>query len=282
MTPAEIEVLVRHLVQRHGLTKVRLTGGEPTSRSDLLEIVTRLAKVEGLTELAMTTNGLTLAGHARTLAQAGLHRVNISLDSLDPERFSRMTGIDALPRVLAGIAAARSAGLLPVKLNAVVVRGENLEELPQLVTFAAQENLEIRFIELMPMGPLAGSWAKRYVAEAEMRDVLAPLVAQWESLGAGRSPAHRYRLVLADGRSVNVGFITAMSCHFCNACNRMRIAADGTFYPCLMDRPAGTLLPALRPTWDPQRFDALLREGLQQKAATHPAVGVGVMTSIGG
>ncbi len=188
----EIVSLVRHLVVRHGLTKVRLTGGEPTDRPDLPEIVRRLAAIEGLVELAMTTNGLSLARQAAALADAGLRRVNISLDSLNPHTFARITGTDGLDRVLAGIDAAQAAGLLPVKLNAVVVGGVNDGELPALVRFAAERGLEIRFIELMPMGPLAGRWEERFVAADAMRERLADTVVSWTPFSTGVEPARRF------------------------------------------------------------------------------------------
>lgn len=285
----ECAALVGHLVRHHGLRKVRLTGGEPTCRGDLPRIIHRLARLPRLHEVTLTTNGLTLARTARTLADAGLRRVNVSLDALDPHVFARMTGAAALPRVLAGIAAARRAGLAPVKLNTVVMRGINDGELPRLVRFAAAAELEIRFIELMPMGPLAAQWAQRHLPESEMRARLDAAVAEWRPLvdaptGAARRPdsARRYRARLRDGGVVTVGFITPMSCAFCQDCNRMRITADGQLYPCLMGPPAGSLLPAVRPQFDGDRLDALLARALAEKPPVHPAAGAAVMSQLGG
>lgn len=274
--------MVRHLVECHGLQKVRLTGGEPTVRPDLLEIIAKLKSIHGLAELAMTTNALTLARQASDLAGAGLSRVNISLDSLDAQRFACITGVDGLPRVMAGIDAAARAGLAPIKLNTVVVRGENDHELPELLQFAATRALEIRFIELMPMGPLADRWADRFVPESEMRDRLAGVMDVYMPLEHGSSAARRYRVALRSGQHATVGFITAMSCNFCAACDRIRIGADGTLYPCLMDRPAGSLLDTIRPQFDPGRFDRFLFDALAAKRDVHPAVGAGVMLHIGG
>ncbi len=282
LTAGEIEAFARHMVARHRLKKVRLTGGEPTNRGDLVEIVRRLCALDALDDVAMTTNGLKLAGLAEALATAGLRRVNVSLDSLNADRFRRITGVDALHRVLEGIEAAQTAGLRPVKLNTVVVRGQNDDELGELLLFAVAKGIEIRFIELMPMGPLANSWADRYVPETQMRQELAPLVESWEALPFNSDSARRYRVTLVDGRRATVGFITAMSCPFCQACDRIRVAADGTFHPCLMDRPAGNLLPAIRPILDGEELDRLLLEGMQQKAPEHPLTGVGIMTHIGG
>jgi cyclic pyranopterin phosphate synthase len=282
LTPGEIETLVRHLVEHHGIKKVRLTGGEPTNRPDLLEIVQRLARIEGLQELAMTTNGLKLAENAKALKEAGLDRLNVNLDTLVREKYVRMTGSDGLPRVLAGVEEAVASGLKPVKLNTVVVRGENEYEIPELTLFAINKGLEIRFIELMPMGPLADRWRERFVPESEMRKQLSDLVTTWRPTLQGPQPARRYRAGLPFGRKGYVSFVTAMSCPFCNACNRIRIAADGALYPCLMDRPAGSLLPALRPVFNADAFDGILQKGLAQKPREHPGVGAGVMTHIGG
>lgn len=279
---AEIEALVRHLVERHGLAKVRLTGGEPTQRRDLPEIIRRLAGIAGLAELTMTTNGEALAAGARALADAGLSRVNVSLDSLRPEGFRGITGADTLDRVLQGLEMAIAAGLTPVKLNTVVLRGSNEEELPELLRFAAAKGVEIRFIELMPMGPQAASWPDRFVPEREMRYRLRGVIASWRAMPSGPEASRRYRAVLRDGREVVVGFISPMSRPFCRRCDRIRIAADGALYPCLMGQPAGSLLPAVRPVFDPERFDSLLRDGLGAKGPEHPTGGVAVMTHVGG
>ncbi len=282
LAPVEIEALVRHLVGDYGLRKVRLSGGEPTGRAELPEVVRRLRAVEGLVEVALTTNGLDLARLARPLAAAGLSRVNVSLDSLDAGRFRRITGVDGLGAALAGIDAAAAAGLGPVKINTVVLAGINDDEPPALVDFAAARGAEIRFIELMPMGPLAGQWQDRYVPAGQVRQTLAQHVRTWQALPRGSESAARYRATLADGRAVAIGFITPMSGPFCGACDRLRVACDGTFYPCLMDRPAGTLLPALRPRFDGGLLDELLLAGLARKRPLHPAAGFAVMTHIGG
>ncbi|MCW5755570.1 MAG: GTP 3',8-cyclase MoaA [Phycisphaeraceae bacterium] len=278
----EIAALVRHLARAHGLTKVRLTGGDPTSRRDLTAIIECVAAVPGIRDLAMTTNGLTLAHRAREYALAGLKRINVSLDTLNQGRFAELTGVDGLHHVLRGLEAARNAGLWPIRLNSVIVRGRNELDIPDLVRFAATHNYEMRFIELMPMGPLAPHWADRYVPEADMRAVLNPIVRSWVPLEQGHDAARRFRIRLDDDTTAVIGFITPMSCNFCAACNRIRIAADGMLYPCLMDKPTTSLLPALRPSLDPDLLDALLADGLHQKRDEHPHDGHAVMTHIGG
>lgn len=282
MTASTIERVVRHLANRFGLRKVRLTGGEPTARPDLLEIVERLARIDGLKDLAMTTNGLTLARDAQALRQAGLHRVNVSLDSLDPTVFARLTGVDGRDRVIAGLHAARAAGLTPIRLNTVVLANENHRELPDLLHFAAKLGEEIRFIELMPMGPLAGQWADRYVPESQMRRQLEPIITRWEPLEQGADSARRYRVCLDNGLRATVGFITPMSCQFCAACDRLRLTANGDVYPCLMDRPQGNILSAVHPRFDAKELETRLRACLREKAEAHPTSGFTTMTILGG
>ncbi len=282
LTVQEAGHLVRHLAQRHGLRKVRLTGGDPTSRPDLVKFIRAIRAIDGITDLAMTTNGLTLLHRAAAYADAGLDRINVSLDSLDAARFASMTGVDGLSRVLAGLDAAERAGLSPIRLNCVVLKDQNERDLPDLLRFAAARGMEIRFIELMPMGPLASQWADRYVPEAAMRRRLEAVASGWHPLEQGHDAARRYRVSLGDGTQGVVGFITPMSCNFCSSCNRVRVAADGALYPCLMDEPRDSLLPALRPRFDADHLDELLARGLAHKQAEHPHDGFVTMTHIGG
>jgi len=281
LMPRELERIVRHLVGNHGVRKVRLTGGDPTARPDLLEIIERVAAVPGVDDLAMTTNGLTLARHAAAYADAGLQRVNVSLDSLDAKRFARLTGVDGLSRVLNGIEQA-AAHFARVKLNCVVIHGENETELPDLLSWATDRGLPLRMIELMPMGPLAQGWEDRFVSEARMQSVLAGIIDSYTPLDQGAASARSYRVRLRDGRVGEVGFITPMTCRFCAQCDRLRLGADGSVYPCLMDAPRGGVLDAVRPRFDARRFDDLLRAALGEKQAEHPDQGPAVMTHIGG
>jgi cyclic pyranopterin phosphate synthase len=282
LSPQELEDLVRHLAVHQGLRKVRITGGDPTARPDLVRIIERLAGIDELTDLAMTTNGLTLARRAEEYAKAGLRRVNVSLDTLDREQFRSITGVDGVERVVEGIDAAIAAGLTPVKLNTVVMKGVNDGQLAGLVQFAADRRVMIRFIELMPMGPLAERWAERYCPESEMRQALGGVIEKYEALPRRGESAQAYRVTLQNGQNAKVGFITPMSCPFCSACDRIRIAADGALFPCLMDRPAGSLLAALRPRLNAEDLNRRLGEALAHKAPEHPATGFVVMTHIGG
>ncbi|MEO1236260.1 MAG: radical SAM protein [Planctomycetota bacterium] len=276
--------LAGHLHRTHGLRKVRITGGEPTTRRDLRDILERVAAV-GVPDLAVTTNGLTLARDAARLRDAGLGRVNVSLDTLDPGRFERLTGVNGLERVIDGIDAARAAfAPRSIKLNMVVVAGQNEADLPALLGFAAGRGLPLRLIELMPMGPIAAGWQERYVPETRMRAALAGVVRAWrpaETGGAGPDAARRYVAELRDGRAAEVGFITPMSRHFCDTCDRLRVTADGSVYPCLMDAARGSVADAVRGR-DGAAVDRALAAAYARKADVHPAVAPGIMTHLGG
>ena len=281
-----IRFLVRHLHGRFGLRKVRLTGGEPTTRRDLPELVAAV-RGAGVDEVAITTNGLTLPRDARRLADAGLSRANVSLDTLDAGRFEKLTGVDGLGRVLRGIDAARDALPGGVKLNAVVIAGHNDgDDLLALARYAAARGLPLRFIELMPMGPLAGAWAGRYVPASAMKATLRAAGVRLEALPETADAARRFRAVLpaAPGEAAGVadlGFITPMSCNFCAGCDRLRVSADGDLHPCLMDDARGNVADAIRRR-DAAEIDRLLAAAFGEKAAEHPAAGPAIMTRMGG
>ncbi len=232
----EIERLVRIFVSL-GIRHVRLTGGEPLLRLDLPVLVDKLRKIDLLEDLSLSTNGFLLPEYARPLRDAGLSRVNVSLDTLDPARFAAITRTGSLPRVLAGLAAAKEAGLMPIKLNAVIMRGRNDDELPALVSFAAAHDYTLRLIEHMPIGT-DGFWTDAaFVPVAEMRDRLAPFydLGPTDTAPTHGGPARYARLTPRDGHHapVDVGFITAVSDHFCASCNRVRLTATGTLQECL-------------------------------------------------
>ncbi len=228
----EIELIVRAAASL-GISKVRLTGGEPLVRLGFVELVRMLARIPGIDDLAMTTNGTLLARYAAELAQAGLRRVNVSLDTLQPERFRQITRRGDLATVFEGIAAAREADLVPLKVNTVVVRGLNDDEVVDFARLTLEDDWHVRFIELMPLGTNT-SWADSgYVSVGEMRrwieDALGELVPAKVRFGNG--PARYYRLSSAIG---TIGFISPISEHFCYQCNRLRLTADGRLRPCLL------------------------------------------------
>jgi cyclic pyranopterin phosphate synthase len=225
----EIVTLVQAATQV-GIRRVRLTGGEPLVRKNVVTLVRELAKLPALEEISLTTNGLLLNFLALSLKEAGLTRVNISLDSLRAERYRYITRGGNIKNVWLGIRAALAAGLTPVKINVVVVRGFNDDEILDFARLARQEPLHIRFIELMPIGT-AATRGVTYVPVAEIRQKIAQhfsLQPLEELLGNG--PAQNFRV--DEGRG-SVGFIGALSEHFCHRCNRLRLTADGKLRPCL-------------------------------------------------
>ena len=228
---AEVARLVRLFVA-HGVTKVRLTGGEPLLRPRLPELVAALARIPGIEDLALTTNGYRLAEHADALHAAGLRRVTVSLDSVDPEVFARMNGLGIpIDRVLAGIARAQQAGLAPVKLNAVVQRGVNDHTVPGLVRRFAGQPIAIRFIEYMDVGNRNGWDPAGVVPSAELKAVLEEEFALLPVAAAYRGEvAQRYRIA---GTATEVGFVSSISQPFCSDCSRARLSTDGHFYTCL-------------------------------------------------
>lgn len=227
-----------------GVTSLRLTGGEPLLRRGLAGLVARLARLPGVRDLSLSTNGVLLGRLAAPLAQAGLGRVNVSLDSLDPGTFARLTRFGKLQDVLDGLAAARAAGLSPVKLNVVVVRGVNDGELARFADLTLESALHVRFIELMPMGETGFFTRDRWLPLAQMRERAGPLEpAPDGECPFGRGPASYWRRPGARG---TVGFIAAVSCGFCSSCNRMRLTAKGVLVPCLDGEEGVDLRAALR------------------------------------
>ena len=223
----EIERFARICVERFGFDGIRLTGGEPLVRAHLPQLVERLAGLG--VDVALTTNGATLKMHARQLADAGLQRINISLDSLDRERFLELTRRDELDRVLEGIDAALEAGLHPVKINAVMMRGINDDEVVDFATFGRERGLSVRFIEFMPLDA-EGRWSDATVVPAdeivEAIDAVYPL----EPVVRGTEPAERFRYLDGQGE---IGVIASVTKPFCGNCYRVLITAEGQFRTCL-------------------------------------------------
>jgi cyclic pyranopterin phosphate synthase len=267
----EIETIVQAAADL-GISKVRLTGGEPLVRLGIVELVRRIARIDGIDDLAMTTNGVLLAGYAQDLVDAGLDRINISLDTLDPECFHRITRRGDLDNVLGGIEAARQAGLLPIKINTVVIRGLNDDEVVDLAAKTLQADWwNIRFIELMPVGNgelISDEWEAKTVTGREVRarieSALGPL--QPAKIRVGSGPARYYRL---PGGKGTVGFITPISEHFCYRCNRLRLTADGQLRPCLLADQEIDLRTPLREGADAEEVKALIVQGINCKPMRH-------------
>jgi cyclic pyranopterin phosphate synthase len=229
-----------------GVRKIRLTGGEPLIRNGIMHLVERLGALDGLEQLVMTSNGSQLQRLARPLREAGVHRINISLDSLQPRRFRRLTRYGNLDQVIAGIDAACEAGFDKLRLNAVILRGRNDDEIPDLLAFAMARGVDLAFIEEMPLGAIdEHSRAESHMASADIEQVieravsLAPITEPEATAG----PA-RYRQVI--GSSTRVGFISPHSNNFCHLCNRVRLTVDGRLLLCLGNEHAADLRAELR------------------------------------
>ncbi|GLJ81115.1 GTP 3',8-cyclase [Microbacterium imperiale] len=256
-----------------GVTTFRLTGGEPLLRTDIVDIVRRLSALRapsGPAQIAMTTNGIRLPDVLPDLVAAGLKRLNISLDTIDRDRFARLTRRDRLSDVLDGVRAARDSGLRPLKINAVAMRGVNDDELADLVAFAVANDAEMRFIEQMPLD--AGhTWDRSTMVTRE--EILEALSQRWELApvpGRGGAPAEQWRL---DGGPHVVGVIASVTAPFCGACDRMRLTADGQLRNCLFSNDEYDLLPVLR-SGEPgpdrsDEIDRVLRNCVAGKRAGH-------------
>ncbi len=263
----EIELIVRAAVSL-GIGKVRLTGGEPLVRLGFVELVRMLARIPSIDDLSMTTNGTLLARYAAELAQAGLKRVNVSLDTLQPERFRQIARLGDLTAVLEGITAAREAGLVPLKLNTVVVRGLNDDEVVDLARLTLEGDWHVRFIEWMPLGTNAAWASDGYVSVGEVRrrieDALGELVPA--KVGVGNGPARYYRFPGAVG---TIGFIGPVSEHFCYQCNRLRLTADGRLRSCLLSDYEMDLRTPLRQGADLAEIRKLLIRSIKAKPERH-------------
>ena len=231
LTDEELLRIVRAAAQV-GFSRLRLTGGEPTVRPNLVELVRAMAQIPGVEDISMTTNGLLLERLAHDLAAAGLKRINVSLDTLDPQRYRIITRGGRIEKVWAGIAAAKDAGLSPIKLNAVVVRGFNDDEVPALAGLTLERPWQVRFIEVMPLEGVAEVHDTGLVTSAETRARIEAVYGPLEQLDAPLSdPARVYRIPGAKG---TIGFISPVSEPFCAFCNRIRLTADGKLRLCLL------------------------------------------------
>jgi cyclic pyranopterin phosphate synthase len=229
-----------------GIEKLRLTGGEPMLRKDIETIITKLTKLKpALHDLALTTNGYFLPERAQSLKDAGLDRVTISLDSLKRDIFKRMTGVDVLDKVLAGIAAAKKAGLEPIKINAVIVRGHNEDEVADFAAFAREHDVKMRFIEFMPLDS-GHEWSRADVVSGkEIRERISehfPLVRVEVARGSDTSSRYRF----ADGAPGEIGIIAPVTEPFCGACSRIRLTADGQIRTCLFSTVEHSLRDVVR------------------------------------
>jgi len=296
LTFEEIANIVKASIQIHGIRRFKITGGEPTVRNGLVDLIALLKNIRGVEDLSLTTNGQRLAELAGPLRSAGLDRVTVSIDSLDPERFRRITRSGDLHAVLAGLDRAEAVGLSPIKINCVMMRGINDHELADFARLTLTRKVTVRFIEYMPLGesavgPAAGCDGQSrgqdvFINEIDAREIIERELGELRPIDrrteAGVGPATVWQLSAGRPKG-RIGFISAMSAPFCSTCNRLRLTADGLLRSCLFDggeidvksilRAPGTSLEAIG--------DAMVR-CVRLKPATHSYHGNKQMSRIGG
>ncbi len=262
----EIARFVRIVVPL-GIDKIRLTGGEPLMRRDLPRLAAMLAAIDGIRDIGLTTNGLLLAPVAQALYDAGLRRINVSLDTLDPARFRQLARRDGLERVLEGIEAARRAGFEPIKINAVSMRGITEHEVVPLARFARERGLEMRFIEYMPIGADRWEREKVYFGHEILEQIeksIGPLVPVDDSDPS--APAQEFRYADGGGR---VGLIASVSRPFCRSCNRVRLTADGKLRNCLFALEEADIKRLLRTDASDEAIAEVVRRNVSEKWEGH-------------
>jgi cyclic pyranopterin phosphate synthase len=284
LTYEEILKLVRVGVKL-GISKIRVTGGEPLVRKGVYEFLTELSGINGLTDLSLTTNAVALKDNIQRIKSAGIKRINISLDTINPEKFAKITGMDLFDQVWQGIEAALEMGFHPIKINVVALNGVNDDELIDMAQLSFDYPFHIRFIEYMPIGQSQmGNGPLLLAPEIKQRiSVLGRLIPVRNSANDG--PAQRYRL---DGAAGEIGFIHAMSHHFCDRCNRLRLTARGQLRPCLLSDHHEDVRGPLRDGCSDDQLAEIFFKAVRHKPSDHnlalqnPTRVCGQMHSIGG
>lgn len=261
----ELGLLAEHFIAR-GIRRIRLTGGEPLVRRGVIDLIERLGTQvgQGLDELTLTTNGTMLARHAQAIAATGVRRINVSLDTLDPQRFSRMTRGGDIIAVLDGIAAAKRAGLA-LRINVVALKSENRDDLASMVRWAHGQGFDIALIEIMPLGETGEDRFDQYLSLDMVQERLGRIFTMEPMSHRSAGPARYFRIAETGGR---IGFITPLSDNFCASCNRLRVTATGQLYPCLGDAGRVDLREAIRSGGTRAFHDALDR-ALRTKPEKH-------------
>jgi cyclic pyranopterin phosphate synthase len=264
LTFDEIERVIRAFGAL-GTRRVRVTGGEPLVRKNLPELTQRLSQLPGIEDLSLSTNAVKLARHANALHSGGIRRLNISLDTLDPNKFQEITG-GKLQKVLDGLMAAKAAGFSPIKINMVVMKDVNEHEVESMVDFCIEHDFTLRFIETMPMGYTGRDAVDHYVNLQTIRSKLEQRFKMIPGVMPGGGPA-RYMQVV--GTDLRIGFITPISQHFCETCNRVRLSVDGTLYLCLGQNDKLELRPLLREGVSDSELQDAIRHAITLKPERH-------------
>ena len=260
----EIERVVASFT-RLGVSSVRLTGGEPLIRKDLPVLAKRLAALPGLDDLSLSTNATRLARHAEELRDAGISRINVSLDTVDPVKFKEITQ-GKLEKIIDGLLEAKAVGLNPIKINMVIMKGVNDDDVEDMVKFCMENEFTLRFIETMPMGDTGRNAVNHFIDLHEIESRLEKKYDLIPAVMAGAGPA---RYVQIAGTNFKMGFITPISQHFCDTCNRVRMSATGTLYMCLGDEHKYELRPLLRQGISDSDLDQVIRDAINLKPLKH-------------
>ena len=264
LTFDEIERVIG-AVGRLGVNRIRLTGGEPLVRKNLPALAARLAALPGILDLSLSTNATRLARQAGALREAGISRINVSLDSLRAQRFREITG-GKLDKVLSGLMAGKASGFSPIKINTVVMAGVNDDEVEDMVEFCIEHDFTLRFIETMPMGDTGRAASRRYLDLQEVRRRLEQRFDLLPGVMPGGGPA---RYVQVAGTRLRIGFITPISQHFCATCNRVRLSVDGTLYLCLGQDDKLELRPLLRAGVSDAALEQAIVSAIARKPERH-------------
>ncbi len=264
LTFDEIERVIKAFTEL-GVGRVRLTGGEPLVRKNVAELANRLTALPGLDDLSLSTNATLLEQHALALKQSGISRINVSLDSLKAERFNQITGGDLQP-VLDGLMAAKQAGFSPIKINMVAMKGINDDEFEDMVEFCLRHDFTLRFIETMPMGATGEAATDHYIDLQTVKQTLSKSFELIPGVMPGGGPA---RYVQIKNTDLRIGFITPISQHFCESCNRVRLSTDGTLYLCLGQDDKLELRPLLRAGISDDELKNVLIQAIGLKPEKH-------------
>lgn len=265
LSAAEIERIVKQF-SRMGVSHLRLTGGEPLVRRDIVELAQRLGAITGIEDLSISTNGIRLSGLSESLFLAGVRRINVSLDSLDPATYRAITGGGKLEKVLRGLEMAKAAGIAPIKLNTVVMRGVNDAEIEDIFEFAVKGGYTLRLIETMPVGATGQDALERFVDLETIRKRLASRYQLIPDILPGAGPARYYRVA---GSNAHIGFITPLSQHFCETCNRVRLSVEGDLFACLGDEHRYPLRAYLRAGCSDEDLSIHLQNAIALKPEHH-------------
>ncbi len=264
LTFDEIERVIR-LFGELGTKRIRITGGEPLVRKNLPELAARLAALPGINDLSLSSNATRMKKQAAALQQAGISRINVSLDTLKADRFKNITG-GKLEKVIDGLMAAKEAGFHPVKINMVVMRGVNDDEVEDMVQFCIDNDFTLRFIETMPMGDTGRGASLQYIPLNEIHDRLAKKYTLVKANMNGGGPA---RYVRVEGTDLRIGYITPMSQHFCDTCNRVRLSVDGTLYLCLGQEDSYPLRELMRAGISDDELKQHIQKAINLKPEKH-------------